>query len=251
MIECAVKVAIHQPNYLPWLGFFEKIHSSNIFVVLDHVQHIRQSLTRRTRVRKTSHSNDFALLSIPLYRHDRLDRICDLVIRGTDWKNDHLNKFKDVYRNAPYFDEMLSLISTCLKFGGDGVPLAQFNLNAIQLVCGCLGIQLNYKQSSELILRESGSKLIAEIIQVQGGTCYYSGGGASEYMEENDFVERGLALSYQSFQEYSASEPYKQHQGSEFLNGLSVVDALFNLGAANTRQYIERYADWDRQRRST
>lgn len=240
-------VAIHQPNYLPWLGYFEKAVSSDVFIVLDHVQHIRQSLTRRTLVRKQPGSLERSLLSIPLREHDRFAPINTLRLSGTEWAKDHLNKFDTIYRNAPEYSLVRDKLLSTLSQFKDGDLLSEVNFELIRNICVLIGIPSNFRLSSRMACSSSGSSLMAELTDAEGGCAYYSGGGASSYTDESDFGARGIAISYQQFAEYTQANPYAQLQGG-WLPGLSVVDALSNIGPAATLEYIRGYSTWLRSK---
>jgi hypothetical protein len=236
-------VAIHQPNYLPWMGVFEKAFAADTLIILDHVQHVRQSLTRRTKIRAEAGSTDAALLSIPLHKHDRFAPINELRIQGTGWITDHRNKLLAVYRRAPFFDETDDVLCKLVDKVKDGAFLADLNFELMQAICRYIGLTAQFRLSSRMDPQTSGSELMAELTEKEGGASYYSGGGATEYTDENDFGRRGLTFSYQRFFEYAQAVPYEQHQGP-YLPGLSILDALFNIGPGETRRYIERYKAW-------
>lgn len=236
-------VAVHQPNYFPWLGYFEKAMAADTFISLDHVQHVRQSLTRRTYVRKNVGSPDRSLLSVPLRDHDRFSPINELRIKGTDWVKDHRNKLHSVYRDTPYYASVSDNLLSKLDQFRDGDLLSEMNFELIRSCCVYIGITVNFRLSSRMERSTSGSKLMAELTEAEGGSAYYSGGGAGDYTDENDFGARGLAISYQRFAQYVRENPYTQHQG-DWLPGLSVIDALCNIGPVGTAQYISNYSTW-------
>lgn len=221
--------------------------AADTFILLDHVQHIRQSLTRRTYVRKHAGSADRSLITVPLRDHDRFTPISELRIKGADWIKDHRNKLNEVYRNAPYYESVCHNVLSKLDLFKDGDLLSEFNFELLRTCCVYIGITAYFRISSRMSHSTSGSKLMAELTEAEGGSAYYSGGGASEYTDECDFGAKGLAISYQRFSEYTREKPYEQLQG-EWLPGLSVIDALFNIGPLATREYILGYSTWLRSK---
>lgn len=229
-----VKIAVHQPNYLPWLGFFQKISKVESFVLLDNVQFNRRGYSHRVHVLGPGEAMLWLTQSIqkrPVKEY-MLDEVTFADLR---WKDKHLKTLETAYRRTPHFLEVITLIDQCFQY--DTESLALFNANLIQTICRRLGIRARIVYSSQLGLKDflSASERIACITRHLGGDIYLSGVGARAYNEEGVFARYGVQLEYNRFEE----KPYRQRQHStNFIGGLSIVDALFNLGFEGVAIYL-------------
>ncbi|MEN3297868.1 MAG: hypothetical protein V7642_7121 [Burkholderiales bacterium] len=219
-----LKVAVHQPNYLPWLGFFHKIQGVDIFVLLDTVQFERRGYTHRVRIA----DQDGHLLWLTQHICKRPMEeywIKDVKFSDAYWIEKHLKTFNAVYRRAPYFEETFDLIDSA--FRSDISRLSVFNGGLIRILCTALKIPTEIIYASEIDMPPvlSPSERIARITERLGGTHYVSGAGAKAYNDQAVFEKYGVELTYNRF----VASTYPQRH-SEFCGGLSIVDACFNLG---------------------
>jgi WbqC-like protein family len=219
-------VAIHQPNYLPWLGYFYKIHSSNVFVILDSVDYQSgnsSSITNRTRIKS---ANGELLMTVPVVKPKQTKRIDTIAIDNRqDWQRKHLNSLRTAYGKSRYFDEVYVLIEAALTRGYEHI--ADLNTHLIESVCGYLHIETPMLRSSRMGLTDDAEKnqRIIEICKRVEASSYLSGNGARKYNNDELFKERGIELKYSQFLPPS----YPQLHG-KFVSDLSVVDCLFNCG---------------------
>lgn len=219
-------VGIHQPNYLPWLGYFYKIRSSDVFVILDSVDYQSgnsTSITNRTRIKT---ANGELLITVPVVRPKLTRRIDAITIDNKqNWQKKHLNSFKAAYGRSTCFDEIYALVESTLTQGFEYV--ADLNTHLITSVCGYLDIQTPMLRSSsmELVDESEKNQRIIEICKSVGATAYLSGNGAKKYNREELFAESGVELKYSQF----STPAYPQLYGA-FVPDLSVVDCLFNCG---------------------
>ena len=218
------RVAIHQPNYLPWLGYFHKMRLADALVLLDTVDFesgSASSVTNRTRIKTPS---GVLQLTVPVRRSSG-PRIRDvLVANGQDWVKKHLRSIEQSYAKAPHFAEVYSIVAGLLR--SPHPRLADLNRTLIAAVAHYLGLQAQLLDASSLPIDTPGrnERLIA-ICEHLGASVYVSGRGGREYHDEALFARRGIAIEYTSF----ASAPYPQLHGP-FEGGLGVLDALFNCG---------------------
>jgi hypothetical protein len=231
-------MAMHQPNYVPWLGYFHKLASCDSFVHLDVVQFPRgQSFAARNRIKTP---NGVAWLTIPVSRpHGRDGRVSysEVGFAEAVWRDKHLKTVEMSYGRAPFFDEVFALYETGL---GSGDSLLDVNLALIEACAEYLGITSKRERLSEL-LPEFGQKneLIAEISAVLGTTTYLSGtGGGREYADAKLLATRGVDLRFDEFD----LPGYPQLWGA-FEPRLSILDAMFNCGAAGCRKLLGRAPD--------
>lgn len=219
-------IAIHQPNYLPWLGYFYKIQLADEFVILDDVDYQSgnaSSITNRTRI-KTSQGE--LLLSVPVLKNRDSHHINQIRIdERQPWAKKHLKTLQMAYAKSSHFDEIYALLEPVLSQKFES--LALLNETLIRKICAYLEIEKSLCRSSLLDARESTEKneRIIEICRKLGATVYFSGNGAREYNDEALYVSQGIELRYAQF----SAPSYPQLYG-DFVAGLSIVDALFNCG---------------------
>lgn len=218
------RVAIHQPNYLPWLGFFHKIWASDVFILLDDVafqQGNSSSITNRARVKGP---NGVVLLTVPVRRHGsrviRDVRVDD----SRAWRHKHIVTIRQAYADAPATPEILRLLERTLATGDD--TLADLSESLIKDVCAYLGISTRVVRSSGLGVPAADRNVrLADLCRAVGGSEYLSGAGGRKYLDPGVFSERGISVRYTGY----APPDYPQLHGP-FVPGLSVIDALCNLG---------------------
>ena len=229
-----VVVGIHQPNFLPWLGFFHKLASSDVFVLLDNVQFSRGSRTNRVQLLAGTQPT---WLTVPVQRPEHGEPlIADALIDDSrPWRRKALRTLEIGYGSQPGFEETCELVGPLLDEPTD--HLAELNTRAIARLADALSLtRARIVLASELGVKGAGSELLARLVAEVGGTVYLSGAGAGGYHEEEPFAERGIDVRFQEFRhpDYSQRSPEPVH-------GLSVVDAMMSVGTAETARLIEMY----------
>jgi len=216
-------VAIHQPNFMPWPGYFYKIMHADAFVLLDDVEYQSgnaSSITNRTKI-KTPQGELF--VSVPVKKGATL--IKDILIDNNQpWRKKLLKTVQQNYAKAPFLNDYYPTFETILN--KQHTHLAALNTELIQQSCAWLDITTPVFVSSEMgIDTDDKNMRIAEVCKRLGGDVYLSGNGARKYNDEALFRANGIELRYTSFQ----PEPYPQLH-SDFVSGLSLMDLLFNCG---------------------
>ncbi|MEW6750755.1 MAG: WbqC family protein [Candidatus Latescibacterota bacterium] len=223
-------VAVHQPNYLPWLGFFDKAAKADVLVLLDHVQFPRRSWTSRVRVRGTQEA---FWLSVPVRVKGRYDQTIGQTEIAYDeaWVERHLRTLRHCYGGSPHGDAVLEVLVP--HYAARPALLAELNAILIRSLLDVLQIRTPVVLGSELGTQGRATHLLAALTQAAGGTGYLSGDGADGYQESQAYAARGLDLVYQRF-----AHPEYPQRGTPFVPGLSVVDALCCCGAERTRELL-------------
>ena len=219
-------VAIHQPNFFPWLGYFDKIARSDVFVLLDNVYFPKTGGTWGNRV-KLIVSGKEQWITIPIVRsYHGQRRINEMKINNSlDWRARILKTIQLNYGSFPYFKEVIPIVETLINNPTDN--LADFNITAIRTLARKLGILTDkFILGSALKIDNGGNNLLIEITKAVGGTTYMCGGGAEGYQDDVLIETSGLNLVYQDFEH----PIYIQKHSKTFIPGLSIIDALFNLG---------------------
>jgi hypothetical protein len=224
-------IAIHQPNFLPWLGYFHKLATADAFVFLDDVQYSKNSFTNRNRIK--THAG-IQWLTVPLRTSGRFGQtIGDVVTSpGTDWPRQHMNSFSSHYGKAAYFGETFALVRSGYLSARSETRLADFNISLIRAICDFLDLTPSFVRASTLNATGNSTQLLVNICRELKATSYIAGMGALKYQEDAQFEEAGIQVRHCSFQPPS----YPQLWGS-FVPGLSVIDALMNCGKG-TRQIL-------------
>lgn len=213
-------VAVHQPNYLPWLGYFHKMISCDLFVILDDVLHSRVAVTNKNKIKGPEGAR---LLIVPLAK--KRVPINEVTIYNESlWYKKHWDSLQTCYARASYWREYKNYFLPIYENPGE--KLADLNLRLIQVIRELLNIQTPMVRSSQIrgIVGKKGTKIV-NICKYFGADICLSGIGARTYNDEKEFEENNLRLVYQEFEH----PVYTQLWGG-FTPNLSVVDLLFNCG---------------------
>lgn len=223
-----MKVAIFQPTYLPWLGFFKAIDWADRFVFLDDVQFEKHSWQSRNRIK--SPQGDL-VLTVPTVRNFP-QNINEVKINyAQDWVKKHLDSMQSCYNKVPFFTEFFPVLEDIYQ----RVPKKIMDLNVIIIrqICEWLKIDTEFSFSSDLSTADlhKNEKLIA-ILEKLGADQYIYAQGAKEYMEEarDQYSSKNIKLIPLCFEH----PIYPQLHGN-FMSHLSIIDAFFNCGKMNTR----------------
>lgn len=215
--------AIHQPNFLPWIGYFYKMYKSDIFILLDDVQYNRRSITSRVKI-KSQHGPTW--LTVPVKKKGRyFQQISDVELEaGNHWKNKVLGTLQTCYGKAPHFKLYFSQLTDIIQ--RDYLMLADLNMALIKWLAGIFGIDTPMKKSSDLpeIAGQSSERLIS-ICQSVMAESYLSGFGGQKYQEQELFQAAGIDLLV-----YDFHHPEYEQMWGEFTDGLSALDPVFNIG---------------------
>jgi len=216
-------VAIHQPNYLPWPGYFHKILAADVFVLLDNVKYTSGSFINRNKIRT---SEGWMWLTVPTSESSDTS-ICETPISTSErWQKTHCKSIRIHYSNADHFDDLRPFLGV---YDEEWSNLCNLNICTLRRLTEVLGIETRFFKSSEMTVSGSKTDLLVDICEHFDADTYFSGAGAQDYQDETVFEKKNIAVEYQSF-EYPE---YKQ-QFKKFIPDLSVVDMIANVGADET-----------------
>ncbi len=224
-------ITIHQPEYLPWLGFFDRIQKSDVFVVLDDVGYQKNGFINRNRI-KTKDGAKW--LTIPVKDRSPNKKINEVVIdNGKNWKDSQLSLIRVNYFSAPYFKEYYDFLEDAFSKTWDTIADLDFYL--IESIINFLGIQTKITKSSDLKVKGEKTERIVNICKNFGADTYLSGPGGKNYMDLSLFEKEGIKVIFQEF-----LHPQYQQQFMEkgFLPHMSVIDLLFNCGPKSYKKLI-------------
>ncbi len=231
-------VGIHQPNFLPWLGFFHKYYLSDIFIIADSVQQPKSHGGWTNRVFLYL-DKEKKMITIPLNRkYEGIARVNEIKIsKDINWERVTLKAIEYNYKKAPYFNDVFPVLSMIIKFQTQF--LWEFNMNGILLILDKLGIDKNkvvIQSSLQLdhLWKADINHWIIEMVNKVGGNGYLSGDGSDGYQSAIPFIDNNIDLYYTKYQH----PLYNQFNTKTFMSGLSITDALMNIGWKNTSEMI-------------
>lgn len=230
-------VAIHQPNFLPWLGYFNKITRAHRFVFLDHIQLPRKGAGSWVNRVKILVNGEEAWLTVPIVRQ-RSAQGCQ-VIKDTfisnepRWRAKMLKTIDLNYKKAPHYEEIRDFLVELIDFPSEN--LSDYNQHSITAISGLLGIPgEKFIRSSDLDVTGQSTELLVNITRAVKGDVYMCGSGAAAYQEDELFEQAGMQVLYQDFKH----PEYPQPAASGFKPGLSIIDVLTNTGIQGTKELM-------------
>jgi hypothetical protein len=213
-------VGIHQPQFMPWLGYFDKIIKSDIFIFLDDVQYKKNEWQNRNRI-KTAKGAQWLTVPVSFHFPEKITEV--KVNNETDWRKNHLSSFTTNYSKAGYYNETLKLFADIYE--KEWVSLSELNIAVIMRVIEFLGIKTRTIKSSEITSTGASTERLVSLCKELKADTYLSGAGGKDYLEESMFTQAGIKVI---FQEYSHPAYYQCFEG--FIPNLSILDLLFNCG---------------------
>ncbi|HSN29191.1 MAG TPA: WbqC family protein [Kofleriaceae bacterium] len=219
-------VAAHQPHYLPWLGYLDKLAKADLFVVMDDLQYEAQNFQNRQRVKINSGAT---WLTVPLLHGSQADRICDKRIdNGATgkhaWTHRHWQTLETHYRRAPYFSRYADEVRDI--FSRTWTSLLELDMRMLDLARTWLGIKVPIIRSSGLALQGQKTDRILDMCKKVGARAYLSGGGGSTgYLDVEQLGRSGVGVIWQHFEH----PRYTQRYGG-FVSHLGFLDLVFNVG---------------------
>lgn len=212
--------ATHQPDYIPWLGFYYKVAHCDKFVYLDDVQFSKSAAHNFNLIKTTQGS---FRLKIPV---EQTRGYVISEVRTKDelgWKEKHLKTLTQNYKRGRFFDEIFPEYEKLIN--RDYKNLSELNIAINDFILNGFGIKKEIILSSQLKIDTVREERILDICNALGADEYLSGNGARAYQVEEHFTERNLKLTYLDYKPIS----YRQLWG-EFLPCMSVLDYIFNCG---------------------
>jgi hypothetical protein len=222
-----MKIAISQPAYLPWLGYFDLIDQVDRFVLLDSVQFEKQSWQQRNRIKTPS---GLQWLTVPVVFRGRFgQRIQEVAIRDPAFSRNHLRAIELNYRRSPFFQQYFSELAQILQVCS-GLSLRDLDQRLIEWFCRVLGIDTEILRSSELEGRGKRSELLVSLCRVLEADYYLSPLGSAVYLMDDLclFSQGRIKVEFHHYEhpEYSQLFP-------PFQSHASALDLIFNQGPAS------------------
>jgi len=211
-----------QPGYLPWLGFFDQLHRSDIFVYYDDVQYDKHGWRNRNRIKTQTGP---LWLTVPVrHRGEGLPRIVDVEIDARiPWARKHVASIRQAYARAPFVARYLPALEEVLERKWE--RLVDLDIACAALIAQWFGLRRRVERSSTLGIEGSRSERLVNICQYFGATTYLSGDAAKGYLDVELFTQHGIQVEWQRY----VHPAYPQLHG-EFVPYLSALDLLLNCG---------------------
>ena len=219
-------ISVHQPQYLPWLGYFDKIDKSDAFVFLDCAQYKHREFQNRNKIRL---QDGWIWLTVPVvYKGHSRESIGQILIdNGPDWQRKHWGSLKSGYSAAPFFKEHSAFFEE--SYSRKWERLAELNIHIIKYILEYLNIDTPLYYESQIGTTREATERIIELCQKLQADTYLSGAGGKEYLEEEKFARSGIRLAYQHFVHPEYRQQFAK-QETDFLPYMSIIDLLFNEG---------------------
>jgi hypothetical protein len=226
-------VVIHQPDFLPYLGFFHRLLQADLFVLLDHVQFVTngsRSWTHRDKI-KTAHGERW--LTVGVKKVALGTPINEVLLADTGWREQNLNLVRENYRSAPYFSHIFSELEKL--YATPSERLMDFNVASITMLLDWFDLNIPIFYSSQMAPEGKKNELLVDILKKVAASHYLSGVGARSYFEPEPFAAAGVEVRWQEF-----DPPIYPQQYGEFIPYLSSLDLFFNCGIDHARQILRK-----------
>jgi len=216
-----VIITIHQPEHLPWIGFFHKMSLADTYVLLDIVQFKKNNWQNRNRI--VNRNGEEQWLTVPVFNKGHISStIKDTLINSHEpWQRKYLGRIQDAYCKHPYYfnyiDEIREIINK------NHLTISTLNYDLICFFRKILGLQNRIVWASELKVEGKGSDLLLNICENLGATRYISGPDGKKYLNLNQFEKRQISVEYHNF-------THPVYKSENFFPNLSTLDLIMNHG---------------------
>ena len=222
---------ILQPNYIPWRGYFDLIHRSDIFVFLDDIQYTRRDWRNRNLVKS---NNGLKWLSVPVISKGQRDQLIkDTKIDNSfSWSEKHWETLKHCYSKAKCFGEFKDVVEEIYRRNWEN--LCELDIHFIEIISRVLNIQTEFVRSSLLNVQGRKTEKLVGICRELGITTYISGPKGAGYIERSLFENNGIEMVYHKY-----DYPEYPQSGEAFEPNVTILDLIFNCGKESPRYIWE------------
>ena len=236
-----MKVVITQPNFLPWIGYFAQIYSSDKFIFLDDVQYNRREWQNRNRI--INRKGKISYINININKAPRETHINKIEISKNFNYKKILFLVKEYYSGTEYVDNLCKYLDKGFSqalINSEGL-LSKFNIELIKYFCTLLGIEIDYQISSNINLKDfkikSPSEKLLILCKKYSADTYLSSVGARNYMlpEIQIFKDSNIKINWQNF----IHKNYLKNSKNKFISHLSIVDFLAHNNLHSLKDYLK------------
>lgn len=228
-------LVISQPMYFPWLGMFEQIYLSDIFVFYDDVQFSKGSFTNRVQI-KTEKGSKW--LTVPLKGLKLGLNINETLIdNNTDWKTSQLDFIKNTYSKHKYYEDVVKIMTEVFK--NDYENISELSIKSMIEVLNYFNIERDIYRSSSLNVLSSSSERVLKIAKYFNSEIYITGHGAKRYLNHKIFDDSLIEVHYIDY----ALLKYPQEYG-DFTPYVSILDLIANVGKEGIKYFKSKTKNW-------
>jgi hypothetical protein len=229
-----MKLAIMQPYFFPYIGYWQLMHAADRFVIYDDVNFIKNGWINRNRVLINGAPT---YITVPLFQSSSFKKICDTGIQPTSvWRNKLSKMVENTYRRSLYFDEVFPVIDAVIRHETEN--LADFLSNQLKSLASFMSIDTEIVSSSRIYgnAELSGQDRILDICSIERAAVYINPQGGQVLYDKNTFSNNGIDLRFIVMQPL----PYKQ-KTEIFVPSLSIVDGLMEVGPLGMKTYLDAF----------
>ena len=214
-------VAVHQPQYLPWLGYFDKMDRADLFCYLDNVQYKKNEWQNRNRI-KTPAGPQWLTVPVTFRFPQKISEVG--IDSRTNWGKKHVNALRANYARAPYFRQYIGFFEDILLRPWEGI--CELNIAVTEGLRELLGLShVRTVVASEVADADDATRRLIRICRKLSADTYIAGAGGADYMDVEQFAAAGIRLVFQNFK-----HPVYPQCFGPFVSHLSIVDLLMNCG---------------------
>lgn len=246
----APRVALMQPTFLPWVGYFALLEAADVFVFLDDFQFVRRSFHQRNRLFRSDGAVDWITLPVEHAGTDARATLAEVKPAADARARKKLfSTLRHDYARTPFFQQLAPEVEAWLL--AEHQSLAALNIAFVRWAAAKLGLTTPTRLSSEFGSQGRRSARLADLLQRLGAATYLSARGSAGYMmEEGVFPLSAVETFFQHHQ----PAPYPQVHSAQFVPYLSVLDLLFQAGPERAREVVRAGArpfdDWETMRQA-
>ncbi len=229
-----MKLAIMQPYFFPYLGYWQLVNLADSFVVYDDVNYIKNGWINRNRLLINGKPNYF---TIPLSDASPFKKIHEIEMQPSRrWREKLLKTVENTYRKSPHFTDVFTVFSEIIRFQTDN--LSEYVTNQLKVLSAFLGLDTKFTISSENYDNSSlvGQERVVDICRRENADIYLNLPGGIDMYSRDEFARFGIELAFIEPQPI----PYVQ-KADEFVPNLSIVDCLFAVGREGIGHYFNSY----------
>lgn len=232
-----MNVAIMQPYFLPYLGYFALIKHTDKWVVFDTPQFVRHGWIERNRVLK--HNNGWQYIKVPLEKYSRSTNIKDVRIKNcVNWQNKILAQLTHYKKKAHFYNDTINLLNKL--FNTKTNLIVEIDVYALKLICEYINIEFNYSVFSQMDIKvnkvKEADEWALEISKALGAKAYYNPLGGQEFFNRNKYERENIDLKFLklNLQEYNQKR-------NEFEPGLSIIDVMMFNSKEQISEFLDQY----------
>lgn len=228
------RLAIMQPYFFPYIGYWQLIHAVDRFVIYDDVNYIKGGWINRNRLLINGAPT---YITVPLQQSSPYRRICDVALLPSSiWRNKLIKTVETTYRKAPYFSEVFPVVEKLIHY--EAGNLAEYLVYQLQTLATFMGIATEFVITSRHYENDhlSGQARVLDIIKREGAATYLNLQGGQLLYDSEIFCNEGIDLRFISMRPL----PYKQMVAG-FVPYLSIIDALMGINVVDIKHHLNSF----------